>query len=287
MSYVKRRIDVTITLGQGQLGDTAGNAITLTGLRVIANIAAHGGDAQGQLSMRVFGLPPDMINQLTAVGPIATQIRRQNTVLVAAGDDGGALTTVYEGVIDAAFGDYQNAPEVSLNLTAMSALGAAITPVAATSWKGATPVDQIMSTLAASAQFGYENNGVDAVLTNAYFPGTALSQIKACAAAANIRYSTDNGILAIWPKNGQREGDIPTISVDTGMVGYPAFSSNGVTVVSLFIPTVRQGGQVTIESSLTVANGTWRVASVVHSLESERPGGSWFTQLNCFNKNND
>jgi baseplate hub protein gp41 len=285
MSFVRRKIDVTITLGEGKFGDTAGNAITLTGLRVIAHINAMGGDAQGQLQLTVFGLPLDMINQLTSIGPVATQVRRQNTVQVAAGDDGAAMTTVYEGVIDSAYGDFQNAPDVALHLTAMSALGAAIVPVNATSWKGSISVDSMMSTFAATIGFAYENNGVDAVLTNAYFPGTALSQIRACAQAANIRYSTDNGILAIWPKTGQRDGDIPVLSAAGDMVGYPIFSSSGVTVNSLFIPNIKQGGQVTIDSEIQVACGTWRIASLAHALESERPGGAWFTQLNCYNKN--
>ncbi len=284
-SFQRRRIDVTITLGEGQLGDTASNAITLRGLRVVANIAAMGGTAQGQLQAQIYGLPLSMIDQLTAVGPIATQIRRQNTVQIAAGVDGGLMSVVYEGVIDSAFGDFQGAPDVSLNITAMSALAAAVVPVNATSWKGDVSVDSIMSTLARTIDFAYENNGVDAVLTNAYFPGTALAQIQACAKAANIQYSTDNRTLAIWPKTGQRGGDIPLISAETGMVGYPIFSSNGLIINHLFIPTVRQGGQVEVQSELRVASGTWRVASVVHTLESEQPNGAWFTQFNCFNKN--
>lgn len=285
MSYAKRAIDVTITLGEGQFGDTAGNAITLSGFRVAANIVAMGGDAQGQLQLRIFGLSLDKINQLTAVGPIATQIRRQNTVLVAAGDIGGAMTTVYEGVIDSAYGDFQNAPDVCLNITALSALGAAIVPVDATSWKGDVSVDSMMSTFARTIDFAYENNGVDVILKNAYFPGTALSQIRACAQAANIWYSTDNNTLAIWPKTGERMGDTPVVAAGDNMLGYPIFSSNGVTVNSLFIPNIRQGGLVEIQSEIQVACGTWRIASVVHQLESEAPGGQWLTQLNCFNKN--
>jgi hypothetical protein len=188
---------------------------------------------------------------------------------------------VYEGVIDSAYGDFQNAPEVALNLTAFSALAAAVVPIQASSWKGTTQVDTIMSSLAKQMGFAYENNGVSATLTNPYLPGTALSQVQECA-AANINYSTDNRTLAIWPRAGNRAGNIPTISASTGMVGYPVFSSNGLYVNSEFIPNIKQGGQVSIESEIPVARGIWNVGSVVHNLESERPGGSWFTQLQCF-----
>lgn len=282
MSYVRRAINVTITLGTGQFGDTLGNTVTLTGLRVLASIAAAGGDAQGQLQLRIYGLPISMINQLTTIGPIATQIRSKNTVLVAAGDVGSALTTVFEGTIDTAYGDFQGAPDVALNINALSALAAAVKPVGANSWKGSVDVAVIMETLADTMGFVFENNGVTAQLSNPYFPGTALAQVKACAKAANIRYSTDLGTLAIWPKNGFREGDIPIISKETGMVGYPLFSSNGMSVHSIFIPNIKGGSKVTVQSTLSVANGTWIVGNVVHNLESERPGGAWFTQLACY-----
>ena len=278
----RRRIDVTITLGEGQFGDVASSAITLTGLRIAANIAAQGGDTQGQLQLRIYGLSLSDINQLTSIGPIATQVRRQNTVQVAAGNDGEALTVVYEGVIDSAYGDFQSAPEIALNLTAFSALAAAVVPIKASSWRGTTSVDTIMSTLAKQIGFAYENNGVTATLSNPYLPGTALTQIQECATAANINYSTDKKILSIWPRTGNRAGDIPTISPSTGMVGYPVFSSNGLYINSEFIPNIKQGGKVNIESEIPVARGTWNIGSVVHNLESERPGGAWFTQLQCF-----
>lgn len=281
MSLVNRRIDVTITLGTGSFGETVGDTITLTNHRVVCNMAAVGGDAQGQLEMRIYGLPLATINQLTVIGPVNNEIRGQNRVSVSAGNDGETLTKLFEGTIDQAWGDFAAAPDVGFNITAYSALVAAVKPVAANSYKGAADVAGIMSDLAKAAGFTFENNGVNAKLNNPYFPGTALDQIKACARSADISYTIDRGVLAIWPKGKARGGAIPLVSPATGLVGYPTFSSNGLGIKSMFLPGAKMGGQIKVDSSLTVACGTWNIFSVVHNLESLNPNGAWFTFLNC------
>lgn len=282
MSFVRRRIDVTITLGTGQFGEDVGDTVTLTGHRVIAEMASVGGDSQGQMQLRIYGLPLTTINRLTTIGPIATEIRGKNRVMVAAGDDGSALTTIFEGTIDQAFGDFQGAPDVALNITAFSALAAAVKPVAASSYKGAVDAAVVMADLAKMMGFAFENNGVSVMLSNPYFPGTALDQVKACARAAGIRYTTDCSVLAIWPKGGTRKTAIPVVSSKTGMVGYPVFSSSGLGVTSLFQPSAKQGGQIEVQSSLLVACGVWNLYGVLHHLESERPDGPWFSFMNCY-----
>ncbi len=286
MSFVRRELSVTITIAEGKLGNEKGVTTTLRDLRMSATVEVAGGAAQGQLQAKIHGIPLEMINALTQIGPIATQVRRQNTIQIAAGDEGEAQNIVFEGVIREAYGDFQSAPDVALMVVANSALAAAIVPVGANSWKGAKDAAEIMQELAAIAGFVFENNGVSVILSNPYLPGTALTQIQLCARAANINYSTDNGILAIWPQDGQRAGDIPEVSKEKGnLVGYPIFTSNGLTVNSLFLPNIKNGGQVKLVSQIPIVNGIWRVSSIYHNLETKRDNGAWFTQLRVYNKN--
>jgi len=283
MSEVPRRvIDLTFTLGTGAFGDEVGDTVTFTGLRVHASILAVGGASQGAANIRVFGLPLDVIQRLTTVGAIANTYRGANKVQVAAGDDGGTMTVIYEGTIDTAYGDFNAAPDVAFNVTALSALTSALKPVGASSFVGPTDVATIMSGFAEQAGFAFENHGVEVTLTSPYFPGAIYQQIQSCARAAGIYYTVDRNTLHIWPADGAREGDIPIIGPDSGMVGYPAFSSVGLQVASVFMPTVALGGRVDIRSMLNVANGRWRVARVQHDLQSETPGGHWFTQLELY-----
>jgi hypothetical protein len=129
----------------------------------------------------------------------------------------------------------------------------------------------------------YENVDVDAVLFNPTYNGSYLDQIKACAYAADIDFSIENFTLSIKNRFSNYSGEPPVISPATGMVGYPKFSSNGMTVTSIFLPSIRQGGMITVQNSeIVAANGKWLVNNVLHELESMMPNGKWFTTCGVF-----
>lgn len=278
MTFARKRIDLTFRLGTGTFGNTGANTVTVTGLRVHAEAKATGGDAMPNLSLKVFGLPQDMMNQLTSIGLINSGMRN-NSIIVAAGDDGSTLATVFEGTIWQAWADYDQMPAACLNVTANGGGLASLQPVAAISFQGTADVAGIMQGLAQTMGFGFENNGVDVKLQNPYFPGTALAQMRACARAANIYAQIDRNVLAIWPKNGQRGTDVPVVSAATGMVGYPKYSGNGIQISTLFNPSLRIGQMVQVQSSLLPANGQWEVMQIMHSLDSETPNGHWFSSF--------
>jgi hypothetical protein len=285
MSFTKKRIDVTITLGTGEFGDTGSNTVTLTGLRVQSLITVPGGDAMAAAQVRVYGVPLSMVNQLTTIGPINTAIRAKNSMLLAAGDDENGMQVVYSGTIGDAWGEYQGAPETPLNIIGYAGLIEAIKPVGALSFVGATDVASIMQQLAQTMGLAFENNGVQVQLSNPYLPGTALMQVRSCARAAGISYLIDRGTLAIWPKGGSRSGDVPLIAPETGLVSYPRFTSNGLELSTEFNPSIKVGGTVQVQSSLPVACGMWTVFRLTHALESETPGGAWFSDLGTYPQN--
>lgn len=280
MTFVKRRIDVTISLGEGKFGDTKGPDVTLTGYRVSAAVVSYNGDSQSQLQLRIFGLNQEMMNRLTVIGPIMTE-RRNNRILIAAGDVGQALSVVYEGTISQAWADYNQAPEVVFNVVALAAALDAVKPVNARSYRGSTNVSVIASDLAGAMGLAFENNGVTGQLSNPYFSGTALEQLRACANAARISYTIDRGVLAIWPHTGARQGDAIEISPEKNLIGYPTFTGGGIAFTILFTPELSLGGLVQVTSSIEAAHGEWVVVSIVHTLEAETPGGAWLSQIMC------
>lgn len=286
MTFIKRRIDVTISLGEGKFGDTKGPDVTLSGYRVSAAVVAYNGDAQSQLQLRIYGLNQDMLNQLTVIGPVMTE-RRNNRILVAAGGEGQALSVVYEGKIYQAWADYNQAPEVVFNVVALAAADMAVKPVSARSYRGATSVAVVMQDIATSMGLGFENSGVNVQLSNAYFPGTDVDQLRSCARAARINYSIDRGVLAIWPTNSNRIGDAIQLSADNGLVGYPTFTGSGIACTLLYNPDLATGKTVQLTSSIEAAHGEWIIFSLVHNLEAEVPGGAWMSQIMCTRKMND
>ena len=285
MSFTRKRIDLTITLGEGELGDTGANAVTLTGLRVQSLITIPGGESMAGAQVRAYGLPLSMMNQLTTIGPINTAYRN-NKLLMAVGDDENGMHIMYSGTIGEAHADFQGMPDVAFNVLGWAGLYDSVKPVGALSYVGSVGAATIMQELANKMGLTFENNGVQVQLSNPYFPGTALAQVRACARAADINYLIDRDTLAIWPRAGARAttGDIPLISPETGMRGYPMFSSKGITVVTEFNPNIKFGIPVKVKSSLEAANGLWTISDLSHALESESPDGAWFTQFTAYPK---
>lgn len=277
-NFAKRRVDVTFTIGTGDLGEGTPSTVTLTGLRVSANIVKAGGASLGNGQLRIMGMTLSHMNQVSTLG-LTVMVVRKNTVSVTAGDDVSGMALVFEGTIFEAWADFQGAPEVVFNVVASTGLYDAVKPVPPSSYSGGADVAVIMSNLAEQMNFVFENSGVSVQLSNPYFPGTAREQAERCAKAADINMIMDDKTLAIWPKGTARGTEKVSLSPETGMVGYPTYTSNGIAVTCLFNPSIRFGGKIEVKSSLTPACGEWVVQTLAHSLESETPGGAWFTSL--------
>jgi hypothetical protein len=63
------------------------------------------------------------------------------------------------------------------------------------------------------------------------------------------------------------------------MVGYPLFRSNFVIVKTIFNPGIKINSLIQVQSSVTAANGTWKVFIIQYELESKTPHGKWFQTM--------
>lgn len=286
-SYQKRAITVTFQLGKGSFGDSGFDQLTLSGLRVEAELDGVGMSSVGlgatQAIVRIYGMTLDHINKLTYAG--LQYADRNDLMAIQAGDAASGMHLVFNGHIISAFPDFSQMPDVGFVVSALTSFGVNMKTVPATSFPGAVNASDIFSKLASNAGFAFENNGVIAKLTNTYLPGTTGQQIASVARAANV-YAYLDGVkktLAVWPKSGHRAGDILLFSAETGMIEYPSFSGNNVNIIvrALFNPALEFGQQIRVKSALTAANGLWDVIYLKHILTSELPGGPWEMIITC------
>lgn len=282
--FVRKFITVILGIGTGQLGDGRATMYTLENHRVSANIQAYGGETQGMATVKIFGMTESLMNSLTTIGPNLRQVRAKNSIQLLAGEDPNSLSTVYSGTIQTAYADYNAAPEVPFEITATSASVPALKTAQPTAFSGTVTVDRVMRTIANGMGWAYENANVDSsfVLDSPTFNGSYLDQIKSCAFAVGIDYSTDNFTLSIKKQQTSFGGIIPVVSPSDPtayrLIGYPTFSSSGIIINSLFIPSIRQGGSIQLKDSfITAANGQFIVNSVQHDIDSLVPGGNWKT----------
>lgn len=271
-------MEVSITLDQNVFNDTNSDTVVFQGYRMIAHITVAGGQSQGELQMRIYGLSLKIMNQLSTLGktPVYTE---KNTITVFAGDDFG-ISEVFKGTIQQAYTDLGSAPDNVFHISAFAGLYEAMQIIPATSIAGAAAAEVILSGLAGQMGKKFENNGVHVMLDNPNYSGSAKSQMDAVINDADIRGGIFNDVLAIWPKDGNREGNTPMISPATGMIGYPFPSGQGLLGVrTLFNPDLAFGCNVEVQSDIQPACGIWTICHVDYDLEAEVPGGAWFGTL--------
>lgn len=273
----KKALRFIITLGTGTFGSSGSNQITLQGFRASVTVDRAGGLQMSTLRAQVYGVSQSAMNSATTLQwKPGDQV--SNTVKVIA-IDGDQETQVFYGYIVNAWGNYQNAPDVFLEIQAQAAYLFQLQPAAPLSFKGQTDVAQVMSQIAGTMGLTFENNGVTTQLADTYLPNTSLEQAKTLAQHAGINLYIDDTILAITPANTPRGGIIPQIGPTSGLRGYPTFDGVGVNFETYFNPSIKFGGSIQLISSITKAAGTWIVVSIGHRLESEKLNGAWFSQV--------
>lgn len=283
MTLPQHIIDLEFQLGTGDFGTGGADTVKLSGLRVSASISKLGLNPYTELSLKAWGMPLSVMNKLTVLNKVAFPDQRNNTVTVKAGDQDTGTSVVFVGAIQEAWADGRNAPDVMFHLVAQNAGFTLAKPVPPTSYRGSVDVATMLAGLATSAGLGFENGGVTAQISNAYYGGDLKAQVEAICQDVGCMWTVDtvNGILAIWPEDGKRNGAIVKVSPSTGMVGYPAFTQQGVQVMMAYNPSISFGHAIQIESDFTPANGKWVVAAIQHYLDANLPGGQWFTEVEC------
>src|ERR1700751_1509205 len=108
-TYAERVIDLTIAIGQGPFGEGDNpEKVTFRGLRVFVEIELAT-QAPPIALIRVYGLSLAQINPLTRAG--LNWEAAQNTVLVQAGEKGGQLKSISEGLIFEARPEFNSQPD--------------------------------------------------------------------------------------------------------------------------------------------------------------------------------
>jgi hypothetical protein len=280
MAFTHKQLAVTFDLGEGDLGEAGSTRLKLSaGLKASATITETGGPSFSTLDLTMSGMSlSNMNSKLNTLGQRKTVVKK-NTVTVEAGDDVNGLSVVYRGQMIEGWADFSAMPNVVFRVQGAAGALEAVKPIPPTTYSGLVDVVTIMRGLATQADLIFTNDGVTKQLIDPYFPGTIYEQMRRCADHANISWIISNGTLAIWPKGGARGGAVVVISPKTGLIGYPSYTPSGIQLMVLHNPSINFGQKIKVESSITNASGEWFIQTLVHTLESETPGGQWHTSI--------
>jgi hypothetical protein len=313
MTFAIRRLQVQLQLN-GTTFDSSGNdTLTIEGLRMTCTVTAYsgaGGSFQSNVQISIRGMLASDMSKLSTLG-FASSVYKQNAINVYAGDDNAGMSLIFSGGIMSCNIDYNQMPDVSVEIVAFATANGQFSKIAASSFKGSVSAASMLQAICASATppINFVNNGVTAKLENHAVAGTAEDQIREICKAVNCYRVLTPGnpqTLTIWPQGATIDDTVLDVNAENGMVGYPMYNVRGLDVVCEFNPNIRTGTQVKLSTSIAPppaipgsaaalrassfggvpgASGTYKVYSVVHDLSSEVPGGPWFTHIGLSGQN--
>lgn len=285
-SFTNKLLRASITLPQGNFPGTSGNTLTLEGFRMSATLKSSG-NWTNFLSLDIFGMKQADMSAVSVIwaGPQANSFSiNTRAIIVLESNDGSGWLQIFEGQFQEAQANYNSMPDVCLHVEAATGYAAQWTRASPSSFPGSVSVAGLAQQLASQMGFGFENNGVTGQLNSPYFAGTLMDQFRELARDANFDYYFDaKSTLIICPPGQGRLGKTAiAINKSSGLVGYPTIQRFGVQVKCLFSPAIELGSPITLSGTeVPGADGTWYPYSAVHELESLKPGGQWFSLLDC------
>lgn len=281
MAFNRKVIKITLVLGGKEESFTSDNKnkLSATGLRISAEITNGNGAPSPSARVRVYGLPMETMDKLIRIR-IRDLESLKDTIIVEAGEEGDELTVVFKGGITYAEPDFAEAPNVSVIITAQTAVMETMGSTAAESYEGPQEVVNIMGNICKRIGYTFEENGVNQKLDNVYLCNSDIKKIQWLAESANLDLYIENSHIAVTNKGQPRKLKIPVITPNTGLVGYPTPTKFGVQFKCFYDPLVRFGGLVRINDSLIdVCNGDWLIYGVRTLLETESDSARWFMDV--------
>lgn len=287
-------------------------------LKATVSINYQGGESLPECQCTIYNMDEHWINQLSTLGQYKKESNGFGNYLIIyaslenSSDKKIIYNKIFEGGITVAYADYGSAPDLAFHVNAMVAAGLNLTPAKSISFKNKTPVATVVQTIIDKynaslpysngiGRLSFKNYGVNAVLNNPNYHDDLIEQIRLCTRDTKTRFTFQDQICKIFPENmtlNDYERRLETndsnndkieaveissrnISVNNGMIGYPAYSDRGITVRSIFNHSIRFGEEIALKSEyIKNVNGVWRyMVSLKHELSCYTPDGPWFTNI--------
>lgn len=283
LSFVKRLLEVHITLRKGQFASGTDTKI-VTGIPLKVRIEKTGPPDFNKANIEIRGMRYEDMEQLSTLA-FKPLFNAHNLVQVYAGDEENGLSLAFSGEITQASADFNGAPDITFKIDAMTGYFGNTTPSGPTAIKGNQAASTFIEQQAKKCGYSFRNDGVTENLQNAVLNGSPIAQARAAARQINAELIIDDNVVILSPRGGKKdtEKNAVLLNKDSGMIGYPTITNEGLQLKSLYNPAYQLGSLVKVESIVPHASGIWRIIKLTHDLAAFDPsGGPWFSEMTTF-----
>lgn len=279
-TFTEKKLQIRITLSKGKFKNQEGNTYIINDLAMSVKVEKLGPPDFGKASAEIYGLPLDVMQQLTTLN-MTPMFTFRNYITIFAGDDKNGLNQIYSGAITGASCDFNSAPDIKMKIESRQGFFGSVTSQDENFIKGSMPASDFISQQAKKIGFTFKNEGVTSSVKNALFTGSPIEQIRQCASQVGAEVVIDDEQVILL--KSERKGNVPILSKDSGLLGYPVMSQNGIELKAIYNKDFRFAGLINIESEIPRTSGTWRIIKLSHSLDANLPtSGKWESSITAF-----
>lgn len=281
------------------IGENAGDALDLSELRFAFTVKRGDFQTPNSARIRVYNMNPDTMAR------VQKEFKR---VVLQAGYEGN-FGLIFDGTVVQTRRGRTSQVDTHLDITAADGDAAYnFAYVSTTLAAGSTAQDHFNVAAQAMAKHGV-GVGYTAGLQSNPLPrgkvmfGMARDALADVARATQTTWSIQDGKIVVIPETSYMPGEIPVINSDTGMIGLPVQTQNGVQVRTLLNPSLKIGTLIELnnksvqryENGLSItdvaqrgmidqrnrldASGHYYVMLAEH--QGDTRGNDWYTDLNC------
>lgn len=261
--------------------EIGGRLKTYTGLHVVASGTVFANALMGDGEVRISNLSKEDRDYILTESRPYFFPRARKRVFVWAGRQSYGVRLLFQGDIVSA--TVSQPPDIVLTLRArsMQYYKGDLVSVSAPS---VIPLSRLSAQVAQGMGLSLDFRATDKQISNYQFSGANIKQVGSLADAGRVDAYVDGETLVVKNRNTALPGVTTTLSQDSGMIGIPELTVQGIKVKYLLDRVSRLGSGLRVESKLNpAANGeyviyklTFEVASrdtpFYYIAEARRPG---------------
>lgn len=275
------------------VGDAAGNGLDLSLLRVTFVVNKADVQTPAHAIIRVYNPSPET----------ARQVQQEFTRVVLQAGYSGNLGVIFKGTVSQARYGRENPTDTFLEIVAADGDEAynfaTMQTTLAAGWKQDTLHDAIVKALDPyDVVAGYTPEFVGKPMPRAKVCyGMARDFMRTLAESCGASWHIADGALNVIPTEETLPGEAVVLTRETGLIGMPQQTINGISVRSLLNPKIRHGGQVRLDNASVQlaqvsvaygavnyfpsldADGAYKVYSVM--MHGDTRGQAWYSDLVC------
>ncbi|MCC8189697.1 MAG: hypothetical protein LIP77_03530 [Planctomycetes bacterium] len=257
---------------------------TITGLGISATVTKPGPPQLPTAKVNIFGCSMQDLEAFTTVSFEAQQFE-ENRITLLAGEEGGSMNVVFMGEVASSFANFNLAPDPVLQIDASAGFFPARIIGTPESQQEPAAVCDLCQKWANQAGYNFLGMKLNLpVAAGTVVSGSPIDKITKTCEDVGVTAIVDDGTIIILGKDEKRDGPIPLISRENGLINYPDFTSKGIKFTTLYRPDILLCGMVKVESIVPKASGEWQVTSMKHTLSTQSLGGSnaagtWVTEV--------